>query len=699
MLSKDFTEPHYSTIIFRPYLIWMEEKLGVERGRTIVDKTGVPWAYLEDDSNWVSEKFVDRFYDVLDIEIGGDHSYQAAKLTFNPKVQGLFQSLALQLATPSIAYKNIVKYVKNVNKRDMVSINKFERGRIDITVTSKRKTKHMKHIADSWAACFEVLPTIYGLPAAHVEYSIDGHAVDFNVEWIEKKAFKWLRIIFTLLFMGGGLFFCYESLQWFLTKSVDMNHLVLLMMILFGMIIVNFIDSKLRRKLVPFYAEEIHKFLESSKEKNQKLHEALVKLDRRYQEANLLAGVIRRIAESENIDHIIEITISEIKNSLGYDRVILFMQEGHFLSVKSSIGMPPNIEEILKKYKIDLEEVTDSPNHLGNLFKNRGSMLIPATREYIESLSEEGKKLVTLIGSRSFLATCIATSDQVFGILLVDYAQTDSTVDQDDLHIIKNIANQIALSISGIYQIEKERFMRSHFQSFVPLKVVSDIVNSAKGDSPEMLTFYHNITVLFSDIRKYTKIAVNRTEEEAEKNLCKAINYYFERMAEIVYHNGGIIDKHIGDAIFAIFNAFEDCKNHELKAIYTAFKMQHDVKEVNEYIRSHIDEGWDDINIGISLHSGKASLGNFGSRYKKEFTAFGHTVNVGSRVESLCKTFGDSVIVITATLHDLAIKHFDLEDLGVHELRGMDEKINLYRVDSVKDIHRLTQELSDANET
>jgi class 3 adenylate cyclase len=136
------------------------------------------------------------------------------------------------------------------------------------------------------------------------------------------------------------------------------------------------------------------------------------------------------------------------------------------------------------------------------------------------------------------------------------------------------------------------------------------------------------------------------SENIESKELARVLNAYLEGMTDIVQKHGGMVDKFIGDAVFAIFNAPIDLPDHAGAAVRCALAMDRFSFGFSE------EQNARSIPFGrtrIGIHTGTAVIGNFGSRMRHNYTASGDAVNTASRLEGLNKHFGTRLGVSGAT--------------------------------------------------
>jgi len=186
-------------------------------------------------------------------------------------------------------------------------------------------------------------------------------------------------------------------------------------------------------------------------------------------------------------------------------------------------------------------------------------------------------------------------------------------------------------------------------------------------DNPELLKLggeKRYCTFLFTDVRGFTAMSETMSPEEVTIVMNKALTI----QQKIVQKHGGMVDKYIGDAMMAIFNAPLDLKNHAHKAVLAAIEMQQLIKE----------EGIG-IEIGVGLNTGDAVIGNMGSDTRFDYTAIGDAVNTAARMESSCKEVGEDIVITENTALETQIK---LRQLKPIKVKGKEKPINIYTVNN-----------------
>lgn len=191
-----------------------------------------------------------------------------------------------------------------------------------------------------------------------------------------------------------------------------------------------------------------------------------------------------------------------------------------------------------------------------------------------------------------------------------------------------------------IYSYLENLLIRRAFGQYVNSTLLEKIVENPNdlklgGQKKE-------ITVMFSDIRGFTTICEQLTPEQ----VIEVTNLYLDEVTDIILKNNGTVDKYIGDAVMAFWNAPISDSNHRLNAIITAIEMQRQVIDFNKKNKDKFPP----IKIGIGLNTGEMVVGNVGSSKRFDYTLIGDEVNLGSRIEGLTKKYGVGIIATEAVV-------------------------------------------------
>jgi len=196
-------------------------------------------------------------------------------------------------------------------------------------------------------------------------------------------------------------------------------------------------------------------------------------------------------------------------------------------------------------------------------------------------------------------------------------------------------------------------------------------------DNLEMGGSERPVTILFSDIRDYTKFSEGLKPAEVVRQL----NVYFERMVTCVQQSRGTLHKYIGDAIMAAWGDIADAslgaEKDAQNAVRCALMMRHKLHELNEERKT---AGLTPLRIGIGLNHGHDVLvGLIGASSRSEFTVMGDAVNTASRLEGLTKKFKTD-LAISESVYDLLGGDFLVRRLGLIVLTGKTKPTVVYEV-------------------
>jgi adenylate cyclase len=181
---------------------------------------------------------------------------------------------------------------------------------------------------------------------------------------------------------------------------------------------------------------------------------------------------------------------------------------------------------------------------------------------------------------------------------------------------------------------------------------------------PEQLSLggqEQRISILFSDIANFSKLS----ERMDAESLVKLLNEYYAEAIGCVHATDGTVVKLIGDCIFAVWNAPQPQSNHQEQACRAALALH------ESCVRFSDRPGLPPLRTRIGLHTGTACVGNVGSKDRFDYTAIGEAVNLASRLESLNKTLGTSILATRDALKGLE-EQFRIRRLGYFRLQGFD---------------------------
>jgi adenylate cyclase len=235
-----------------------------------------------------------------------------------------------------------------------------------------------------------------------------------------------------------------------------------------------------------------------------------------------------------------------------------------------------------------------------------------------------------------------------------------------------------------IREEQQKRQIRSAFGQYLSPALVDRL-----ADHPEQLVLggeTRELTLLFTDVRGFTTIS--ESFKTNPQGLTKLMNRFLTALSKAILDRDGTIDKYMGDAIMAFWNAPVDLPDHAMRACRAAIDMLKTVEDLNAQSRQEAEqnpgERVHEIKIGVGINSGQCVVGNMGSDMRFDYTALGDTVNLASRLEGQSKPYGVGVILgdtTAAVVADvLAVIEIDLlrvkgknEPERIHTLLGLED--------------------------
>ncbi len=211
--------------------------------------------------------------------------------------------------------------------------------------------------------------------------------------------------------------------------------------------------------------------------------------------------------------------------------------------------------------------------------------------------------------------------------------------------------------------------LRQLFERYMPSPVAERLI--AAPTLPDLGGTRQVISVLFADLRGFTMFA----ESMPPDALMDVLNAYLSLASDVVIRYEGTLDKFMGDAIMAFFNAPVPQEDHALRAVCTATEIHERVAQEGPEANGRR------LGFGIGIHTGDAVVGNVGSQYLMNYTALGDSVNVAKRLQEMA---GPGQTLISQATYELVRDWVDVVPLGERRLEGRQAPIHVYEVRAVR---------------
>jgi adenylate cyclase len=275
-----------------------------------------------------------------------------------------------------------------------------------------------------------------------------------------------------------------------------------------------------------------------------------------------------------------------------------------------------------------------------------------------------------------------AVGGAAVGAVAITIAGTASWFAFRDQHLLVDPAYPIAV-LTLVYLLgallnhrhteRRQREIRQAFSRYMSPHYVEQLAKN-----PDKLVLGGELrimTIMFCDIRGFTTLSEGLGPHE----LTEYINSFLTPMTEIVMAHKGTIDKYIGDAIMAIWNAPLDDPDHGRNAVNAAQEMRRRVVELNATWAEGARQGGAPhrpLRVGIGVNTGECCVGNFGSHQRFDYSLLGDPVNVASRLEGLTKSYGVELIIGEGTA--ILLDEPDLIELDLVAVKGKSQVVRIF---------------------
>ena len=334
-----------------------------------------------------------------------------------------------------------------------------------------------------------------------------------------------------------------------------------------------------------------------------------------------------------------------------------------------------------------LAEVTELKNLMDNIFSSIASGVITADIQDQITLCNKaaeaiigqatpeivGQQLDQIIPSIAenilpYLATMRETNEPITDLeinhILPDRGSVDWRLNLSPLKDANQTTQGVAIVLDDLTERKALEAQRRLFERMVSPAVIQQI----DPDSLRMDGKRTEITILFADIRGFTSFSEKQTPEK----LVSVLNRYLAAAAEAVLDEEGTVDKFLGDAVMAWFNAPLPQKDHTLRAVRTALAIRNAIEKLYLELPPEAQLGF-----GVGIHYGEAVLGLIGTEKKLEYTAIGDSVNTAKRVQENSQK---NQILISEDAYKRVKKHIYVDKLDALNVKGKRRPIKVYEV-------------------
>ncbi len=252
-----------------------------------------------------------------------------------------------------------------------------------------------------------------------------------------------------------------------------------------------------------------------------------------------------------------------------------------------------------------------------------------------------------------------------------------------------------SINTGYFFETRQKNLIRGKFASKVSPQVMEDIIKNAASGKDAFIAKEHEISVTFSDVRNFTNIS----EAAGDANtLIQFLNQYMDEMTQIITKSEGTVDKFIGDAIMSYWNAPATVKNHTEKSVDATLDQIHAVAPLNVKVKQDErftsickmaeDMGVEPIEIGIGINVGVATIGEMGSSGRSDYTAIGDPINLGARLEALCKHYNSMCNISGQVKERIPQDKYIFRFLDLVTVKGQSIPVEIWQIVDYADLSK-----------
>jgi adenylate cyclase len=247
------------------------------------------------------------------------------------------------------------------------------------------------------------------------------------------------------------------------------------------------------------------------------------------------------------------------------------------------------------------------------------------------------------------------------------------------------ISYLITTTFAFIRAEKQKAYVKDAFSQYLSPALVSELVKNP--DKLKLGGEVKELTLLFCDIRGFT--SMSEALKDKPKYLTTIINMLLTELTGVVLKNNGTIDKYMGDALMAFWNAPIDDENHRENAVYSAVELQRKKKNINEKISEFTSTeelvGVPFMKVGVGVATGNVTVGNMGSEQRFNYSVIGDSVNLASRLEGQTKNYGVDNLISEDSLKNI-INDVACIEIDKIMVKGKSEPTNVYTILGMNDL-------------
>jgi adenylate cyclase len=300
----------------------------------------------------------------------------------------------------------------------------------------------------------------------------------------------------------------------------------------------------------------------------------------------------------------------------------------------------------------------------------RVAVVAPVDEFFASILSERGRLFAIALGFVALMLPIVFLIGSLLSRALRTLADETDRIQRFEFSAAPPVRSMIREIDDLGRSVATMRMVTQTFSRFVPRRLVEKLIET--GTPLQLGGARREVTLLFSDVVNFTEM----TEKADPARVMQYTSRYFAAMSHEIMTHSGTVDKFIGDAIMAIWNAPADDPDHAANACAGALAFMC----ANDRLNAEFEqEGWPAYKTRCGLHTGEAVIGNIGSEDRMNYTALGATVNLAARLEGLNKSYGTSILA-SAALRQRVMPRFLFRSVDRISPKGFAEAFEIYEL-------------------
>jgi class 3 adenylate cyclase len=383
-------------------------------------------------------------------------------------------------------------------------------------------------------------------------------------------------------------------------------------------------------------------------------------VERQLEQQRAIGDVLAAVARAEGLDSVLHALVEAAARLCEADFGEVHLVDGDLLKLAVGHGGPPELYEHAQQHPVPVAGDRSSVN--GRVALSRDVVHIPDILEdpdYSWNASEPA-------GIRALLGAPLLVEDELVGVFNIVRTEPVAFTGEQ-IELLRTFADQGAIAVSNARLLEAVERQKSELSRFVSPQV-AELLSSEDG---ERLLLGHRgyVTILFCDLRGFTAF----TETAEPEELFEVLRDYHAAIGELIPQYEGTLEHFQGDGLMVFFNDPVPVEDHELKAISLALAAQERVGELTAKWRKR----GIDLDLGIGIAAGYATLGRVGFEGRYDYGALGTATNLAARLTAHA---GPGQTLISQRVHAIVEERVHAEHVGDLDLKGFGRPVPAYDV-------------------